>query len=218
MKEMEKNESVQMKVASEVKGKEALLDEVMRVEAEAWPEEIRAPREKFVSRMETFPEGFILCYVDGKLAGVSTTEIIDFDPDNPPTSWEETTDNGFIKETHISDGNALYAVSVGVSSWAQGKGLGSRMLSALKDVARKHNLDYLVLGSRLPGYRDFHQENEDVSAKEYARMTNENGEPVDPEIRFYQRNGLEISKVVPNYMEDDPESEDYGAVMVWKNN
>ena len=48
------------------------LGEVIRVESEAWPKEIRAPKEKFKKRIEVFPQGFFAVYVDGVMAGIST--------------------------------------------------------------------------------------------------------------------------------------------------
>ena len=64
----------------------------------------------------------------------------------------------------------------------------------------------------------FHHKNQDISAEDYLMMKNEKGEPQDPEIRFYERNGLRPVRLVKNYMKDDPESENYGVVMAWKNN
>ena len=51
---------------------------------------------------------------------------------------------------------------------------------------------------------------------EYVRMR-ENGELVDPELRFYQRSGLTIERIIPNSMDDDSESRNYGVLMVWNN-
>lgn len=50
-----------------------------------------------------------------------------------------------------------------------------------------------------------------------SEIPREDGQPLDPEIRFYTRCGLKPAKVVRNYMEDDPESENYGVVMIWEN-
>lgn len=217
MKEKQPGNQIELRSAINIENKPELLNEVLRVEAEAWPVEIRAPKEKFEARLGLFPEGFVLAYVDNKLAGVSTSEVINYDPSDPPTTWEGTTDNGFIRKSHQINGNAIYVVSVGVSGWAQGNGLGSKLLSKQKELAITKKLTYLVLGSRLPGYREFHIDNPEVSAEQYSEMKNDDDEPKDPEIRFYSRQGLKVARIVPNYMEDDPESEDYGAVMVWEN-
>lgn len=186
-----------------------ILSEVMRVEKETWPEEIRAPREKFESRAEIFPQGFQLGFVNNKLWGVSTAEIIDFNPKKPCTSWEKITDNGWIKKTHNPKGNALYVISVGVSPKAERRGIGTALLEAQKEIAQKLNLKYLVLGSRAPGFHAYKG-----SIQQYLKEKNANQESIDPLIRFYERAGLKIIKIVPNYMEDDPESRNYGAIML----
>lgn len=201
--------------------RDELLDEVMRVEREAWPKEVQATREKFASRLNVFPDGFFLGEVEGYgLMGVSTSEIIDLDPDKPPLSWEEITDNGFMTKTHKKDGNALYVVSVGVSRRVEElgiKGVGSSLVSSQKDLTSKLGLNYLVLGARISGYGKYLSEHPGVDVQDYLNQKRENGETLDPEIRFYERNGLKVVQAVPNYMEDDPESLNYGAVMIWEN-
>ncbi len=197
-----------------------LLEEVMRVETEAWPEEVRATIDKFESRLAVFPQGFFL----GKVApyglmGVSTSEIIDFDYHLPPTSWEEITDNGYIRATHKPTGNALYVVSVGVSRKVEKlgiKGVGTALISAQKELATRLGLNFVVLGARISGLGSFASSHPQVLVEDYLRLKRGNGETLDPEIRFYERNGFKVLKVVPNYMENDPESLNYGAVMVWE--
>ncbi|MBI4036595.1 GNAT family N-acetyltransferase [Candidatus Daviesbacteria bacterium] len=194
------------------------LEEVVKVEKEAWPEEIQAPLEKFQARAEVFPQGFLLISLpDLGLVGVSTAEIINYDPLHPPISWEETTDNGWIRSTHNPEGNALYLISVGASPRSAGRGVGTRLVQEQLDLARRLNLDYLVLGSRIPKYHEYHLRHPEMTIDQYLLLTRSGGEVLDPEIRFYTRCGLKVIRVVPDYMEDDPESENYGAVMVWEN-
>ena len=187
------------------------IDEVVKVEEEAWPLEIRAPREKFESRMKIFSEGFLAAYVNGKMAALSTSQIIRY-PNPNLTSWEGITDNGLIAKSHDANGNALYVVSLGVSSRFQGKGLGSKLVEAQKKLAKRLELGFLVLGARVPGYH----RHPHLPLERYIELKRDDGETLDPEIRFYERCGLKIVQVVPNYMEDDPESLNYGAVMVWE--
>ena len=209
--------NIEVKIANS-SDQRGLLDEILRVEEEAWPEEVRATREKFISRLNIFPEGFFLAYLEGKLTGVLTSEIINFDINDPPVSWEGITDNGLIESTHYKGGNALYVVSLGVSKLAQGRGLGSCLLEEARNFIKNKRLDFLVLGARIPGYHQFHEEHPTVDVKEYLRTKKEGTRyPIDSEIRFYTRNRLRVLKIVPNYMEDDPESENYGAVMIWEN-
>ena len=200
---------------------ETVIDEVMRVEKEAWPEEVQATRDKFESRLNIFPKGFLLAEVQGfGIMGVSTSEIINFDSDKPPPSWEEITDNGYIRSTHKKDGDALYVVSVGVSRRVEQlgiKGVGTALVNAQQYLASTLGLNYVVLGARISGYGKYFESHPETRVEDYLELKREDGETLDPEIRFYERNGFKISKIVPNYMEDDPESRNYGAVMVWEN-
>jgi len=191
------------------------LDKVVELENKIWPEGTRAPREKFESRLKIFSVGFFIAIKEGDVVGVSTSEIINYDSRNPPTSWEAITDNGWIKKTHKPSGNALYVVSIGAISRSGG---GSALLEAQKNLCRKLSLDCMILGSRIPGYDDCCRKNGEMGINDYVKLTRENGDSFDPELRFYFRNGLRTIKIVANYMEDDSESRNYGALMVWLNN
>jgi GNAT superfamily N-acetyltransferase len=196
--------------------KDAFLEQVIGVENSAWPEELRASRKKFTSRLETFPQGFIVVRVNGVIKGVSTSERTTYNPQIFKT-WDELTDNGFIKETHIPQGKDLYVVSVGVAQDTQGLGLGSKLVEAQKDLAEKIGIKTLFLGARTPGYDSYCKSHGDIPIEQYLELRNEKNEPVDPEIRFYSRRGLKVSKIVPNF-EADADSRDFGAVMTWSPN
>ena len=190
------------------------LNDVVRLENAIWPEGTRATKDKFESRLRIFPQGFFLAYINGELIGVSTSEIIKYDPLNPPKSWESITDNGYIKQTHNTNGNALYVVSIGAKSRSGG---GSALLQAQKQLAEKLNLMFLVLGARIPGYDEYCKNNREIYIEEYTKLKRDDGYHLDPELRFYMRNGLELKKIMPNYMGDDAESRNYGAIMMWEN-
>lgn len=180
-----------------------LLDEIMWVEERAWAPEVRASRNKMLMRLETFPEGIAFVLSEGKIVGVSTALIINYDPSDPPRSWEEATGDGFI-QNHTPRGNCYYIASVGVAKDYQGKGLGDRLLRQQKGVARGLGLQYVVLGSRVPTAHL----RPDAQIEEVIET--------DPQIAFYKRNGFRPVKIRENYMEDDPESRNYGVVMEWK--
>jgi len=190
------------------------LNEIVELENEIWPEGTRATRDKFESRLKIFQQGFFLAYKNGKIIGASTSEKIDYYPSNPPTSWEKITDNGYIRATYSPEGNAIYVVSIGAKSRSGG---GSALVQEQKKLVEKLSLKYLVLGARIPGYDDYIAKNRDIPIEEYVQLKREDGELFDSELRFYTRNGLALIKILPNYMEDDKESRNYGAIMVWKN-
>jgi len=176
------------------------LDNVMRVEELSWPLEIRASREKFQKRYELFPQGFVVAYIDEKMVGVATSEIINYDPKKPPTSWYDITDNGWIEKTHNPKGNAMYGVSAGTYV----DGVGYHLVQELIQVAKNLGLQYLVGGIRTPGYSKYEEK---MSIDDYVKTD------LDPDIKFFRRNGFEVNKIVKDYMFDDDESSGYGVVM-----
>ena len=189
------------------------LDKVIELENEIWPEETRASKEKFQSRLKIFPEGFFLAFDNGRLIGASTSEIIFYNPKNPPTSWEAITDEGYIRN-HNPNGNALYVVSIGAVSRSGG---GSTLINTQKNLTQKLNLRFLILGARIPGYNTYCQKNGNININDYVKLRREDNQLLDPELRFYTRNDLTLFKIMPNYMGDDKESRNYGAIMVWEN-
>jgi hypothetical protein len=189
------------------------IDKVVGLENQIWPEGTRATKEKFESRLKIFPKGFFLALKNRKLIGISTSEIIFYNPENPPISWEAATDNGYIRN-HNLNGNTLYVVSIGAVSRSGG---GSALISAQKNLTQKLNLRFLVLGARIPGYDKYCKEKAEIPIEDYVKLERSDGELLDPELRFYTRNGLIIHKINPDNMEDDRESRNYGAIMVWEN-
>lgn len=217
-KNLESQPSVEIKPLTQYNKSQypQLLGEVMRVEREAWPVEWQATREKFEARLEVFPEGFFLAFANGQLAGVTTAEIVQFDPKKPPETWDEVTENGYIRKTHNRAGNALYVVSVGVAPEFQGQGIGRELMDAQKQLARNLNLKYLFLGARIPQFSQFHKSYPEVTVGQYVNSEENPGRKLDAEIRFYESCDLKVRKVVPNYG-PDPESENFGVIMVWEN-
>lgn len=189
------------------------LSRVVKLENQIWPKGTRASRAKFESRFKLFPQGFFTAFRDQELIGVSTSEIINYNPESLPTSWENITDNGFIKKTHTPNGNALYVVSIGAISRS---GAGSALLEAQKKLRQKLNLQLLVLGARIPGYDAYCRAHGEIDIADYVKLTRDDGELLDSELRFYTRNGLKLLKIVPGYMEDDKESRNFGALVYFK--
>lgn len=206
-----------MKILSFDQMQTNIMSEVLRVERETWPPEIQASQDQFQSRVTIFPQGFQLGFIDDKLWGVSTAEIIKFDPYNPCTSWEKITDNGCIRKSHTPKGNALYVISIGVSPLVSRRGLGTALLEAQKKLTCELSLNYLVLGSRVPDFAAWHRQNPHSTIQQFLEAKNQKKESLDSLIRFYERAGLRIIKIVPHYMEEDPESENYGVIMSWLN-
>ncbi len=192
------------------------IPEILEVEKETWGKRGAAAKEMFESRIETFPEGTLIAEIDGKIVGVVATEIVNYNFKKNSYSWYEITDNGYIKNSHNSNGDTIYGVDLSVVPSYQGLKVGSKLLEVIGKLAIKYNIKQGMLGGRLPGYYKYANK---MSVEEYVNATVETEKgikPLDPEINFYKKAGLKIIKIIPNYYED-PESLNYGVLLLWEN-
>jgi len=185
-----------------------LLQEVVQLEEETWPEGTRAPQILFENRLATFPQGFIYVRNDGgKLVGLSTSIRIQLSEPGEIQTWNGATSSGTIAN-HTPDGNVLYIVSVGVSPENQGRGIGKSLVEQQVTLARNLGIKTVLLGSRVPG---FHQYQGDIES--YLSQRTDEGRSIDPEIRFYEGSGFSVYEIRPDYMTDDWQSRNYGVLM-----
>src|SRR3989338_9304438 len=195
------------------------LDAIMRVENEAWPIEARAPKEKFEERLKVFPNGFFIAVLNDEIVGVTTSQIIKYNPKNPPNSWTEITGDGHISESHNPNGKAVYVVSLGVSPKGRpegkGIGVGTALLERQKQLTKELGKEYLVLSARVPSYDSFCKTRGNIPIEVYVNLRRNDGLPEEIELRFYERAGLKQVKICPNTM-DDAESRNYGVMIEWK--
>jgi ribosomal protein S18 acetylase RimI-like enzyme len=191
------------------------IPQILDVEIAAWGKERALTYEMLKSEIKTFPEGTLVAILDDKVVGVITTEIVNYDLEKDAFTWYEITDNGYIKNTHNPKGNTLYGVSLSIHPFYQNKGIGKELMIAVGKLAIKYNLKQGLLGARIPHY---HKYADKIKVEDYVKITqkDQNDIPPDPELMFYQRLGLKIIKIIPNYF-DDPESLNYGVLMLWKN-
>jgi len=188
------------------------MGKILRIEREAWPQGLRATKEMFSSRLKTFPEGFLCAVMDEEMQGFVVTEILDYDIQSSSLSWQEATDNGYIRNTHNPNGDTLYGVSLSVSPCAK-KGVAIALLEAAGRLAIKRGLKRVLFGSRIPRYYKYAAQ---MSADEYVSAKTRTGRHLDPELGMYQSIGLKPLKVIPEYIKD-PESLNYGILVVWEN-
>lgn len=214
-----------------VKIRQAQVDDIeamLLVEEKTWPENLRASREMYQSRLRTFPQGALVTEIEDRIEGVVVFQIINFDSIPDVLSWKEATDNGYIQNSHNPKGNSFYGVNLSVCPRAQSR-VAVALLEAVGKLAIKHNFKQIVLGGRIPGFirylKHYCQKNSvsvisdkkrDKIAKDYIQATNRRGNPLDPQITFYQKVGMKIIKLLPNYFKD-PESLNYGILVLWSN-
>jgi ribosomal protein S18 acetylase RimI-like enzyme len=176
-----------------------------------FPSELWWNEEQLENHIELFQQGALCIEIEGEMAGSMTALIVNFNPDHPNHTWEEITDNGYIRN-HNPKGNTLYVVDIGVRPKFRKLGLGKWLMLSMYEVVIHLGLERLLGGGRMPGY---HKKSNNMSPDQYVEAVVK-GTVKDPVLTFLLRCSRTPIGVVANYLEDE-ESCHYGTLMEWKN-
>lgn len=143
------------------------LKDIYELEKKCWPDALRASERNLYLRLKFFPEGCFGAFtLDGKLAGFSTSQRINFKIEDIPgkiekklpiinsKKWMEidTERDGDIRNTHVQEGNTLHFVSSCTLPGYTGCGIWSALIKRRIMLAKQLNLEYIVVASRLSDY------------------------------------------------------------------
>jgi len=181
--------------------------DITKVEKRSWPEELIASEKKLRERLEIFPEGFLGAYIDGKLVGFGTSQIIDYE--GKAKGWNELTADGYISKTHKAGGNALHLVSLGVIPEARRMGIGKKLLVERMHLAKHFGLKYVITNIRIPTYSNFCKTGNEIPPEEYIKKGK------DPLVKWYLKQGFTIKGIIKDNM-NDSESRNCGVFMIKK--
>ncbi len=191
------------------------IDALIRIQQESFPppfpSELWWNKEQLMNHIALFPEGALCVEADGEVVGSMTGLIVNFHPSDADHTWEEITDNGYIRN-HNQNGNTLYVVDIGVRPSYRKLGLGKWLMQSMYEVVVHQKLERLLGGSRMPGYHLYANE---MTAEQYVDAVIK-GKLKDPVITFLLRCGRTPVKVVANYLED-AQSCNYALLMEWRN-
>lgn len=176
-----------------------------------FPEDLWWSREQLENHVSLFPEGAICVEHDGRIIGSLTGLLVKFNPEELKHTWEDMTDNGFIR-SHDPGGDTLYIVDICISPDYRKSGLGKWMLQAIYQLVVKLDLDRVLGGGRMPGYSKVADE---ISPQQYVDEVVQ-GKLKDPVITFLLRCGRMPVALIENYLEDE-ESHNNALLMEWKN-
>lgn len=146
------------------------------------------------------------------VAGVHFTlrlMMADFHVDDP---WDVLTDRGSFAD-HNPQGHTLYGADVFVSPDHQHHGLAHALTDATRALVVEENLWRMVGGSRLPGYASVARA---LSAEAYVAEVIA-GTRNDPVLSVHLKDGWSAVKAIQGYLQDDPESLNWAAVIQWVN-
>jgi len=207
-----------MRIRNALKGDR---DAILRVE-QSWREESRAGADKFLARLEKFPQGFFLASIeeDGReqVIGTITSMPTTYEPDQIGrfSNWAAVTNDGYLFERRDLAGcNALYIVSGVIDdAYRTHDAFGPGVL-AVAGAASALGMRYVLGGAVLPGYRAYWEKHGPIDPYAYCTMRR-GSRLVDPLLAMYERIGFTVRDerhVIAGYYPDD-ESRNHAALVV----
>lgn len=169
-------------------------------------------KEQFQSQIATFPEGQIGVTVNQVLVASSASLVVDFDMYSEWHDWKKLSDGGYIRN-HNPQGDTLYGIEIMVHPNARGMKFARRLYEARKQLCRHMNLARIVIGGRVPGYR---QHAKHWTAQQYCdRVVRK--ELFDPVLTTQVANGFTLQRLIPDYLPSDEDSAGWATHMEWVN-
>jgi GNAT superfamily N-acetyltransferase len=188
-----------------------VISEICRV---VYPHDKPYTAEELAEHHAVYPQGqFVAEHIpSGQAVGVHFTlriRMADYHIDDP---WDVLTAQGSFGD-HNAAGPTLYGADVFVSPDHQHRGLAHALTDATRDLVVAENLWRMVGGSRLPGYGAVAG---GLPAAEYVREVVA-GARIDPVLSAHLKDGWQVVKPIHGYLQHDPESANWAAVIQWVN-
>ncbi|MCA8983064.1 MAG: GNAT family N-acetyltransferase [Planctomycetaceae bacterium] len=169
-------------------------------------------REQIESQIRIFPEGQLCVEIEGQLAATASSLILNYVADMAWCDWTKVADNGYIRN-HNPKGDTLYGIEIMVHPEFRGMKLSRRLYDARKQLCRENNLQRIIIGGRIPGYRAHAGE---MTAREYVDQVTD-GALYDPVLTAQLANGFALQGLIANYFPSDSASCGYATFLEWLN-
>ena len=165
----------------------------------------------FRSHCRLFPEGNFVALHDGRVIGLGSGFLLDFDFDHAQHSFKEIIDGGYYSN-HDPNGDWYYGGDISVHPDYRRRGVGSRLYQARMGVVKRLNRRGIVAGGLIPGFAAYKGR---MSPGEYVNKVVA-GAIYDSTLSFQLRRGFEVRGLLEDYIEDAA-SDNWATLIVWEN-
>lgn len=164
------------------------------------------------SHLLVFPRGQRIAEVGGRAVGGISTFIVPrtTDPMRLHT-WLGITDDGTFR-SHDDGGDTLYLADVFVDPLAWGRGVGTALYAALREICEDLGLRRIVAGGRLFAY---HEHAHAMTPGAYVERVIAN-QIHDRVLRSQLKAGFVVRGILPEYLAD-PRSRNFATLLEWTN-
>ncbi|MFV5695601.1 GNAT family N-acetyltransferase [Flavobacterium sp. LB3P122] len=164
-------------------------------------------RKHFANHIKIFPEGQIVVENEGKVIASASTFRCNF-PEHDSTFLEET-DNLWLTNVQVPDGDWLYGIDMGVLPEYRGLGLSKELYKARHDVCKSLGITGQIIAGMTIGYGKVKDK---MTIAAYCEAL-EKKEFTDPTITPQRNAGFIWIRALYNYI-NDPEA-GYASVLMY---
>mmetsp|Transcript_46575 Transcript_46575/g.100381 ORF Transcript_46575/g.100381 Transcript_46575/m.100381 type:complete len:425 (-) Transcript_46575:162-1436(-) len=175
---------------------------LMKLEATAWSEEMRATAEVVRKRLLVVPTGNFVCELDGKVVSVLYTQRV--------SSVDIVDEQTFmsLSDFHRPDGRVLQLIAISVDPEVRKLGIGNELRGFALHLARvEPSIDCVIGVTRCRSFQDFNGTMEDY-VKGHV-----NGTTFDPVVGFHTGFGAKVQRLVHNFRPEDTENNGIGVLI-----
>jgi predicted N-acetyltransferase YhbS len=164
---------------------------------------------QLAAQLARFPEGQLVAEVDGRVVGMASSLIVQWDHYAVDHTWKAITADGTFS-THDRAGRTLYGAEVVVDAGCRGNGVGRALYQARASMSRELGLKRIIAAGRIPGYHRL----KDVTSPELYAMRVIWGDIQDPVLGFQLSQGFHYCGIIHNYLPEDRDSCGHAALLV----
>ena len=190
----------------------AVISDICRI---VYPNDTPYTQEELAEHQAVFPQGqFVAEHLPtGLPVGVHFTLRLRMSDYHVDDSWDVLTARGTFADHDPVHGHTLYGADVFVRPDHQHHGLAHALTDATRQLVIDERLWRMVGGSRLPGYGAVAAS---IDAGDYVAEVVA-GQRRDPVLSAHLKDGWSVVRPIHGYLQHDPESADWAAVIQWVN-
>jgi hypothetical protein len=201
---------------------------MLKVERAAWEptRTVVFDERHFRAQMEVYPQGQLVLEQRHPTTGSEIIGILNSRKGNKneisqAMTWGDCADSGWIRN-HDARGTILYPINESFLPTAESLGGIGLLEGLMMALAVREGCSAIVFGSRIPRLAAFNRRRIErgqpaLEGRDYATRTRPNGRFYDPLIaKFMTVPFMEYLEVLEGYY-DDPESENFAALMAFHN-